>query len=289
MVSRKKYYSIDGYPLVYKVRSRFSDTDANRKISHIGLSRNFEDARIAIVKYAFEGSVVSDTDRKVFMARVAARVYRQPESYIDLDVGVGISRIGTSSYVYNVNVTQNGSCVAVSEAVAVAVDSANSVIPVHDYERPLLEKVSVNCSDILVDSSRPDSSRMTKGYYSHFVKYDTRFCETDLFSHINNVAVVTYYEDSLSEYIVNLIGDRRLYIDEIGRVAFSDVCFLSQIDYPGCISVASKLVEVASSSISINQAIFQGDQCVGVREVVFHTETDLSKKYGLGNQINTGR
>ncbi len=275
MVSSKKYDSIDDYPLIYKVNARFSDTDANRLVSHVGLSRYFEDARIAIVKYAFEGTAISDTDRKVFIARVASRVLRQPEGVSQLDVGVGISRIGNTSYVYNVNVSQNGSCVAVSEAVGVVVNANNSVIPVHDYERPLLEKVSINCSDVLIDNSRPESSRMTDQYYSHFVEYDTRFCETDLFSHINNVAIVNYYEDSLSDYIVDLLGlGGSFYIDEIGGIAFSDVCFLGQVSYPGRIVVASEFVEGGPKAISIHQAIFQNNICVGVRDVVIRMKID---------------
>lgn len=273
----KNHYPISVYPFKFKIKPRLSDTDASRKVSHVGLSRCFEDARIAVVDFAFKGSGVAAADRRVFMARVANNILIQPESSTPLDVGVGISRIGTSSYVYNVNISQHGVCAAISEAVGVFVNSQGVVVPVHAHERPLLNKVVMNCEDILIDNSRPESKRLVEKNYCHISEYDTRFCETDLFSHVNNVAIVNYYEDSLSEFVGGFIDKKQCrYPDEMVAVKFSDICYLKQIDYPGRLFVASALVEDSSKSMSIYQAMFQGSQCVGVRDVELFKKTNLS-------------
>ena len=104
-----------------------------------------------------------------------------------------------------------------------------------------------------------------------------RYSDTDRQGHVNNAVFATFLETGRVELLQNQaspLGD-----DGCSFVlAHLSVDFRSEILWPGEVVVGTRVSKVGSSSVRMQQAIFQGDRCVATGETVVVQVDETTKQ-----------
>jgi acyl-CoA thioester hydrolase len=107
------------YPFTTQMSTRYGDCDVMGHINNVAYARLFEESRIQFGMALHGSDTLNHFDRKDRLMIVAAHIFYLAELNYpsDITVGVGIVRIGTSSYTLSCGMfNQQGDCVAVNQS-----------------------------------------------------------------------------------------------------------------------------------------------------------------------------
>jgi acyl-CoA thioester hydrolase len=94
-----------------------------------------------------------------------------------------------------------------------------------------------------------------------------RLGDTDRQGHVNNAVFSTLFETGRAEFL----HDPSEPFNEPGTsfvIVRIEINFLREINWPGRIEIGTRLASIGRSSFKLEQALFQGDQCVATAESV---------------------
>ena len=94
-----------------------------------------------------------------------------------------------------------------------------------------------------------------------------RFGDTDRQGHVNNAVFVTLFETGLVEILVDPVTP----LAEPGSafvMARLVIDYRREINWPGIIFIGTRVASIGRSSITLEQALFQDDQCVATAQTV---------------------
>ena len=109
------------YPEFIRITTRFGDMDINGHLNNVAFAQFFEDARVSFNrKLIFDEALhPSSRDYRVLVASVEIAYVREGFYGPDVTVGVGVKRIGRSSFEIGAAVFQDGNCLAVHDSTIV--------------------------------------------------------------------------------------------------------------------------------------------------------------------------
>ncbi len=109
------------YPEFIRITTRFGDMDINGHLNNVAFAQFFEDARVTFNRtLIFEGDIhPAKRDYRVLVASVEIAYVREGYYGPDVTVGVGVKRIGRSSFELGAAVFQDGHCLAVHDSTIV--------------------------------------------------------------------------------------------------------------------------------------------------------------------------
>jgi acyl-CoA thioester hydrolase len=202
VTSTKLRLEPSSFPVLIEHAARYSDLDPSRRIGRDALVRWFEDARVAVERDVF-GAALGARMRLLLASvrvdvlaplRISASGYR---------IGLGVTRIGTSSFAYSYAVFVGDECVATGESVSVHADATGPA--------PLPDAVRTALTDLRVDgpsAGRPERepARLVREAYPFRLDVRTRFGDLDTNRHVNNVALAGWYLDGLAELHLDVLG-----------------------------------------------------------------------------------
>ena len=105
--------------------------------------------------------------------------------------------------------------------------------------------------------------RRTGNAYPFHLEINTRYTDTDMAGHLNNVSTFLYYQDGQARFLLDCFPELSAYLEWEFRLTYCDVSYDSQVYYPEPLDVASGIEHIGDNSIRIAQALFQRGQCVG--------------------------
>jgi acyl-CoA thioester hydrolase len=126
------------YPVVGRSQARYADMDANAHLNNLALESLHEDARAVLNARAFPG--VYDPDaRQLRLVTSQNVVHFLAEAHWPavIDTGVGIGRIGRTSFVASSALFRDGVCISVCDTVLVAVGD-HGPVPIPEASREML-------------------------------------------------------------------------------------------------------------------------------------------------------
>ncbi len=90
---------LERYPFTLEIPTRFGDMDINAHINNVAIDRLFEEARVRFGSFSRGHSLNELRQQARFVTASTLINYLQEIFYPDpVEVGVGITRLGTSSY-----------------------------------------------------------------------------------------------------------------------------------------------------------------------------------------------
>lgn len=113
---------------------------------------------------------------------------------------------------------------------------------------------------------RPAPERLLRSTYPWSFDIPPRFGDLDPMRHLNNAALVRFYEDGRIRFIDSVGGRATLEAGYGFVVAAFAVQYLAQGSYPQAVTVSSGVVRLGRSSLRLAHALFQSDACIGVGE-----------------------
>lgn len=119
---------LESYPVIGSGAARFADMDANGHLNNLALESVHENARAVLNAYAFPG-VYDVAARRLRLVSSQNVVHFLAEAHWPsvIDTGVGVGRIGRTSFVASSALFTDGRCISVCDTVLVAVDDAGPV------------------------------------------------------------------------------------------------------------------------------------------------------------------
>jgi acyl-CoA thioester hydrolase len=123
------------------------------------------------------------------------------------------------------------------------------------------------------ERATPDPARRELARYPWVHDIRARFADVDNLGHINNVAVVSYYEDARAAFNNELLG-----LFSLGGsakagpfhflVAQSKVDYLAEAHYPGNFQVGVAIGRIGRSSVVYYAGLFRDGACLGLADAV---------------------
>jgi acyl-CoA thioester hydrolase len=129
---------LSSYPVSIDIVTRFSDTDPQHHINNVAVAEFYQEARLEFHR------TMADEFLRPEGSRVLV-VHHEMDYLAEIQypgvviVGVGISRIGSTSYTFGAGMFQDGKCVGLASTVLVNAN-AQGPTPLHPEMRAFLEK-----------------------------------------------------------------------------------------------------------------------------------------------------
>lgn len=248
---------------------RYSDISSAGVVSHEGIARHYEDARISMMREAgkrLNGKAIDGG----LLVRLVGREYGTVSWPNTITAGVGIRYVSERAYCFSIALFQDDRLISQSESVNVVVDSEHKPKRIIDQDREALLSMLVSGQGLVnpADRTRPEVLR-----YEDFpfqTERSVRFSDSDLVGHVNNVSVVRHYQDSLMELLLaanepvtELGGHRRLMVMEY------DLSYTGEAQIYTPLSVGGQLLSIGHDYLSAQQQLFQNGVNIGERKLVF--------------------
>jgi len=113
--------------------------------------------------------------------------------------------------------------------------------------------------------------RLTPEAYPQVFAMRAAYGDVDSYRHLNNVALVGYFEEGRATMNMGLFGVETIVRPEGGvQLLFASVTvdYLAVGEYPGELVVATAISHIGRSSFSQAGALFQGGRCLALCEAV---------------------
>ncbi len=253
------------FPVLFAHTAQYSDLDPSRRIGRDALVRWFEDARVQLGREALDADLADRAEGAVRLRVVAVRVDVLAPLRIagDYRVGIGVSRIGTSSATYHYGVFAGDECVATGESVSVYVGDDGASAPLPDELRDQLGRHRTDGPE----APPPERGEVRpREAYPFRVDVRTRFGDLDTNRHVNNVSLATWYLDGLAELHLDVLG----YpiggpLDGLMPSSLA-VQYLDEVHYPGIYALRIAVVGIDDDVVRYACGLFDESRCVGTAE-----------------------
>lgn len=115
--------------------------------------------------------------------------------------------------------------------------------------------------------------------FDFFTHEHLRIADLDVNLHVNNVAMLSLFENVRNRYIQErtpLVRDAQTTY----MLVHLDVDYKSELTYPGTVDAACTVLEVRRTSVVFGQAVFSGDRVAAVGHAIV-VSVDRATKRGL--------
>lgn len=110
------------YPFVIEVPTRFQDLDTLKHINNVAIAGLYEESRLQFHRETFREyrrSLKEKSKLRTVLADIHINYLREAHYPYPITIGVGVGRIGNSSYTLHCAMFQKDECIGLSEAVIV--------------------------------------------------------------------------------------------------------------------------------------------------------------------------
>jgi acyl-CoA thioester hydrolase len=112
---------ISNYPFRTSIQTRHADLDLNAHVNNVAMATLFEEGRVRLLNQVREGE-----GRDQFRGMIVSAFFNYlAQSYYgsDIEMGLGIAKIGNSSWTVHAAAFQHGAAVSTCESVAVRTEN----------------------------------------------------------------------------------------------------------------------------------------------------------------------
>lgn len=108
------------YPHLIDIPARFSDIDAQMHLNNVRIAEYYQEARVTFFRrFAAEEGYERGRDSRILVAHQSMDYLGEVQYPGIVSVGVGVARIGNTSYTLGLGMFQSGRCVGLSRCVMV--------------------------------------------------------------------------------------------------------------------------------------------------------------------------
>ena len=129
-----------------------------------------------------------------------------------------------------------------------------------------------------MNAKRATACDTERGAYRFFTPVTLRYGDTDRQGHVNNAVYCTLYESGRVDFLFTGEGESLAGGDTAFVIAAISLDYLQELNFPGTVEVASKILSLGKSSFEVGQAIFIGETCFSSARSVIVVIDEQSKK-----------
>ena len=254
------------FPTLGEVRPRYSDVGPDGLVDIVAVARWFEDARVEAAVGAFrrlreDGGMAAG--RILLASQRVARLGRIDPGD-DHRIGLGVRRVGGSSFTYGYGVFAGETCVATGETVTVfATADGSATLP--DALREDLGRMAVD-EPGAAPPPRPGPERHDPGTYPFRVDVRARLSDIDTNRHGNNVALLSWYTDAVAGWQLEYLGATPGGPPPELAPTVLSIQYLAEVAYPSTYRLGLRTA-VEGDRQRYECGLFLGERCVGLADL----------------------
>lgn len=257
---------LSAYPILHRVRPRYADLGPGGNVSTVALARWFEGVRVQTDLPAFrrlvqDGGVMT---HRVLLANQRIEALSDLPAEGNYRIGIGVRRVGSSSYTYGYGVFLDEWCVAAGDSVTVfATQSGSAMLP---------DQLRGDLVRLCLDEPGPPSAtthgddRRDRTTYDRGHPVDARLGDIDTNRHVNNVALLWWYADAIADWQLDQVGRPLGGPDPELAPRRWNIQYLAEVTYPGRYEVRLSVSEGPGGEDRYRCGLFAGDRCVGLAD-----------------------
>jgi acyl-CoA thioester hydrolase len=259
---------LSAYPHQITLAARFGDLAADGAIEHVGMARNYEDARGAFMDHLAQKAGIPRARLHSFIVRAINERWAPVRYPGEITFGIAVIALGGSSFTIELAAFQQGVSVGRSRALAVAIGEDHAPAPLADDVRAawmlgFLERPGWRAPP------KPGPERRQIAHYPHQLSLPTRFSDTDLLGHLNNVSLLRYADEGRAAVLL-AAGQGRIDLGSLGTVVRVDISYVQEARLPHLLTVASRIRGAQGEEVRLEHALFQRDVCVVACDTTVH-------------------
>ena len=252
------------FPVLRPVTPRYSDLGGDRRVTTVALTRWLEEARVQAELPRFRALVADGGGRfRIVLAAQRLRALAPVPRGADYRIGLGVRRIGGSSFSYGYGVFAGDRCVAVGDSVTVvATGSGPSELP---------DELRADLASMVIDepgaagAQRPEPARRDRTRYPAVHRLTSRIGDVDTNRHVNNVAILSWYADAVAAWQSGRLGDPDGGPPEELAATAWEVQYVDEVAHPRTYDVVLA-VDAAADGLHYRAGLFSGERCVGLAD-----------------------
>lgn len=113
--------------------------------------------------------------------------------------------------------------------------------------------------------------------FSHWVREQIRFSDTDMLGHVNNLAYAAYCESGRSIFMRDVVAHGDADRKTLFVVAKLTLNFFDEVHWPADIDIGTGILSVGRTSAAMGHGIFVGERCVASAESVIVAIDEVSR------------
>ena len=252
------------FPVLRPVTPRYSDLGGDRRVTTVALTRWLEEARVQAELPRFRALVRDGGGRfRIVLAAQRLRALAPVPRGAEYRIGLGVRRIGGSSFSYGYGVFAGDRCVAVGDSVTVvATGSGPSELP---------DELRADLASMVIDepggaaAPRPEAARRDRTRYPAVHRLTSRIGDVDTNRHVNNVAILSWYADAVAAWQSGRLGDPDGGPPEELAATAWEVQYVDEVAHPRTYDVVLA-VDAAADGLHYRAGLFSGERCVGLAD-----------------------
>ncbi|MCM3886922.1 thioesterase family protein [Frankia sp. R82] len=111
--------SLASYPMSHSITARFGDMDVNGHLNNVALASYYEDARVAADLRLFPQAPPGRRTFSLVVAQVTVQYLAEAPFPGTYTIGIGVSRVGTTSFTHSAGLFRDAVCLGLCDAVIV--------------------------------------------------------------------------------------------------------------------------------------------------------------------------
>lgn len=252
------------FPVLRAVTPRYADLGGDRQVTTVALTRWLEEARVHAELPRFRALVQDGGGRfRILLAAQRVHALAPVPRGAEYRIGLGVRRIGGSSFSYGYGVFAGDRCVAVGDSVTVvATRSGPSELP---------DELRSDLASMVIDepggaaAPRPEPARRDRTRYPAVHRLTSRIGDVDTNRHVNNVALLSWYADAVAAWQSGRLGDPDGGPPEELAATAWEVQYVDEVAHPRTYDVVLA-VDAAADGLHYRAGLFSGERCVGLAD-----------------------
>lgn len=266
-------FPLASYPFQIVLPARFGDLAPGGAIEHIGMARNYEDARGALMQHVADQAGISREALHSFIVRAVNEHWAGVSYPGSITVGAATIALGSSSFTVEMASFQDGVCVGRSRALAVSIGADHAPAPLTDAVRAAW-LASFSERPGFRAPPKPAPERRQQSSYPHALTLTTRFSDSDAIGHLNNVSLLRYCDEGRAAVLV----DQGVDPESLGTVVRADISYLQEVQMFRPLTIASAIRGLEHGQLRLEQALFQDGACVVVCDSRVSIDAELAQR-----------
>lgn len=254
------------FPDLVDVTARYADLGPDGGVTTAALARWFEDTRISGIAGPYSRLVEDGGygDLRILLATLEVERLAPVRLSHGVRVGIGVRRIGRTSFTYGYGVLSGGELVAQGETVTVlAADSGPAALPDElraDLERTLLDEPDRE------PAPRAGEDRHDRASYPYAIAVPARLADLDTNRHVNNVTLLDWYGEAIAGLATEALGTGWGGPPPALAPSHVRVRFVAEVGYPADHEVALRVAGYDEKRVHYELGLFHDGRCLGLAE-----------------------
>ena len=106
----------------------------------------------------------------------------------------------------------------------------------------------------------PNTSKIGRDYYRHFLTIPTRWMDNDVYGHVNNVVYYSFFDTVVNKFLIEQSQLDYSKGNVVGLVVETKCQYFAPIAFPDVVVAGIRVAHIGTSSVRYEIGLFKNDE-----------------------------